>query len=257
MDSNYYKKLAVSMDKYSGEQRQHLVSGYVYDTFDDEAITKMPAVFFAELLKREKDSISKWYEIQALGKLRASEYSKLLISVLSEPDVKFESGTSLHLIAAKSLGLMGEVVIPKIAALWDGASLQTRLAILDTLGEIHSNAAADLIESLLPSLNKNEFAYATLALTKCGVYGQQILKKCFSSYSQSEQMFCIIDALCYSSDNDEFIKGILSTNVDLISEVLVAHTRGSDLLFDRINNFVGVWDEMDKTLLQEKGVDFN
>ena len=44
MDRDYYKKLADSMNVYSGDQRQHLVSGYVFDTFDDEALTKMPAV---------------------------------------------------------------------------------------------------------------------------------------------------------------------------------------------------------------------
>lgn len=256
MDRDYYKKLADSMNAYSGDQRQHLVSGYVFDTFDDEALTKMPAVFFAELLKNEKDNICKWYEIQAIGRLRATEYSELLVFILSEPDVRFESGTSLHLITAKSLGLMGETIIPQLEQLWNEASSQTRISIIDTLGEIGGHNAADLIEKLLPSLNRKEFANASLSLSKCGIYGYQILQKSFSLFSHPDQLFCIIDALCYSSNNDDFLKHVLCTNEDLLVRVLTSQTRGSDLLQNRINNCDGIWTETEKTQLQEKGVNF-
>ena len=257
MDNNFYVNLAESMKKYSSSQRQHLIAGYVYDTFDDDALTKMPAVFFAELLKNEEDDICKWYEIKAIGKLKAIEYGDTLVSILTDDDVKFETGSSLHLITAKSLGLMGEVVVSKVLALWNNANVQTRLAIIDTLGETKCSVAANKLGDMLPSLNLNEFAYATLALSKCGTDGQEILKKILSDYSQQERAFCIIDALCYSSENDAFLKEILNAESDLIINVLKTKTRGACILLNRINNCEEIWTEDDKALMLQKGVNFN
>ena len=151
---------------------------------------------------------------------------------------------------------MGETIIPQLEQLWNEASSQTRISIIDTLGEIGGHNAAVLIEKLLPSLNRKEFANASLALSKCGIYGYQILQKSFSLFSHPDQLFCIIDALCYSSNNDDFLKHVLCTNEDLLVRVLLSQTRGSDLLQNRINNGEGIWTETEKTQLQEKGVNF-
>ena len=257
MDNNYYVNLAESMKKYTGEQRQHLVSGYVYDTLDDDALTKMPAAFFAELLKNEKDPVCKWYEIKAIGELKATEYIDLLVSVLSDEDVKFETGSSLHLIAANSLGKMGEVAIPSIMKLFESGADSTRLAVIDTLGESRCSAGALAIKEMLSLFNLKEFNYAMLALAKCGAKGSEVLKSIYSGGVDTEKMLCVIDAMCYSSDCDNMLKEILYTNTDLVVNVLSAKTRGASLALERIVKECAPWTSADKDYIRQKGVAFN
>lgn len=257
MDNNYYVNLAESMKKYTGEQRQHLVSGYVYDTLDDDALTKMPAAFFAELLKNEKDPVCKWYEIKAIGELKATEYINLLVAVLSDDDVKFETGSSLHLIAANSLGKMGEAAIPSTLELFASGSASTRLAVIDTLGESRCSAGALAIKEILSLFNLKEFNYAMLALAKCGAKGSEVLKSIYSGGVDTEKMLCVIDAMCYSSDCDDMLKEILYNNTDLAVNVLSAKTRGASLALERIVKECAPWTSADKDYIRQKGVAFN
>ena len=254
MDNDYYVSLVTLMDEYSGEQRRQLVSGYYYDTFDDEALTKMPASFFAELLKNEKDSVCKWYEIKAIGDLRATEYIELLISVLFEENEELKGGSSLHLIAADSLGKMGEVVIPSVISAFDSANETTRLALIDTLGETRCSSGAVTIESFIPRYNLKEFNYAMLALTKCGNIGQETLRKLYYSCDDKEKKLCVVDALCYFDGNDDLLKNTLYDETDILLSLFTAKTRGASYLFERISKTEKPWTLEDKDFINQKGI---
>lgn len=257
MDKNYYLDLAKSMDKYSGEQRQSLVSGYVYDTFDNDAVTKMPAVFFAELLERESDPICKWYEIKAIGELRATEYMDLLFSILLKENVTFNTGTSLHLIVAVSLGKMGEVVIPEVVKLFDFGNESTRLAVIDTLGETKCSLAAETLMEMISKFNLKEFNYAMLAISKCGDKGQTILKKIYHKCNDEKQLICVIDALCYSTANSDIIKEALYSNTVCVINLFLAKTRGACIMLDQIKRVQNPWTQEDKRFIKMKGVSFD
>lgn len=108
------------------------------------------AEFFAEILRSEADPICKWYAIRALGDLRANHFGELLVDVLRQPD--FEVGeSSLHRICARSIGLLGSEMVPRIVSLLKELNAATRLAAADTLGEIGHPSAIPALSRCLTS----------------------------------------------------------------------------------------------------------
>ena len=212
-----------SMEKYKGKERQHLIADYYYETTDTDSLVKMPPSFFGELLANEEDSICKWFEIKAIGYLKADEYVDEILSIIMAPDVNFEGGSSLHLIAAKAMGDFGEIVIPKLIKAWATASGETRIALIDSLGEMRCEEAAEALESILGGLNTKEFVYASLALSKCKAKGNDILKKIFEEADRPSKLI-IIDALAGSVDNDVFLNEVSVKHPDVFSDALTINS---------------------------------
>lgn len=224
-----------SMGKYSGETRQHLVSNYYYDTVDDESLVKMPALFFAELLKIESDPVCKWYEIKAIGDYKAIAYKDLIISIIRSEDTSFETGSSLHSIASYSLGKMGKHVIDDLLNEWSSASEAERIAIIDAFGEMGCLESAKAIETVIDQLNDKEFSYATLALSKCGLDGDTILMSLYHDADNKRKLY-IIDALARTSNNDGFINEISINDPEIFRNALSMKTNGINKYKERVGN---------------------
>lgn len=151
------------------------------------------AKFFAEILLRERDPICKWYAIRALGDLRAKQYSNLLVDVLRQSDVEVGE-SSLHRICARSIGLFGSQMVPRIVELLDEPSAATRLAAADTLGEIGHSSAIPALFRCLTSGERNLQLWAALSLGKIGVESIPALVSALSSAAK-EEVLIFLDAL--------------------------------------------------------------
>lgn len=149
--------------------------------------------FFAEILSQETDPICKWYSIRALGDLRAREYKQLLLDVLRKPDVQVGK-SSLHRMCASSIGLLGAEMIPHIVDLLSEPHEATRLAAVDTLGEIGDPSAIPTLSHYLFSNEKELQLWAALSLGKIGVPSIPALVSALSS-AEEQNLLIILDAL--------------------------------------------------------------
>jgi len=148
---------------------------------------------FAMILADETDPVCRWYAVRAMGDLRAIEYSELLLHVLRQPDVVFEH-SSLHLIAARSIGLLGQAMVPKIAVLLEDGHEQTRLAAVDALGELRDPAGIPTLARCLTSSSRQLRLWSALGLAKIGSPSLSCLADAIST-GDSELVFICLDAL--------------------------------------------------------------
>lgn len=153
---------------------------------------KVGATFFAGILSKSNDTISKWYAIKAIGDLRASDFTHLLLKVLSEADAKVGKST-LHRIGAYSIGKIGSSSIPGIIALLRSPDKETQIAAIDALGEIRSPECLDALALSLKIKDSTLVLWACLSLSKIGDASIPILEESIS-YIQNHDMMCVLDA---------------------------------------------------------------
>lgn len=169
------------------KERQHVIAWCA------DKPQRFGAEFFSEILRAEADSICKWYAIRALGNLRANHFSELLVDVLRQPDVEIGE-SSLHRICARSIGLLGSKMVPRIVSLLKESSAAIRLAAVDTLGEIGHHSAIPALSLCLTLSERDIQLWAALSLGKIGVESISALVSALSSASKKEVMI-FLDAL--------------------------------------------------------------
>lgn len=173
---------------------------------------------FINILDDETSSdLCKWYAIKAIGEKRIDKGIEKLIDIIKAPDVSFEN-TSLHLIAAYSLGRFGEQALDNlIYLLGDDYPVYTQKAVADALGEIKSDKAIPALISAIQYLDDSVALWAGLSISKIGS-GVKELIKIFNSLSETKQ-YIILDTLmrfCNSLSVD-FIIQELKANRNMLS----------------------------------------
>lgn len=239
------KELIRKLDQYDISIRQNLITSYAENihTYDDPA-------FWGELLSNEKDSLCKWYEIRALGDLKAIVYKKLLVDLIVEPDISFDT-TSLHSIIAYSLGKMkDESVIDLLLPLLESSSENIIKTVLDIFGELKS---AKAIPHILPFLKKDYTSYsvyAGLALGKIGNPSVTYINNIFDGINEKNQLV-LLDALMMINDVDsqKEILYIFNKYQDLSKAILKNPTKSSTQFVDFLNRSCA-HDSLTKELLQ-------
>lgn len=214
-------KMANSIEVDDINLRRHLIVSYVDDKLED-----IRAVFYAELLKNEKDDMCKWYEILALGDLKAIEYANLLINVICRPDVPLSKETSLHLIAARSLGKMGDEVIDLLVPLLERDEEYIRVAVMDTFGEIKSEKALPYIQPIFKEVYSKVVVYAGLAVAKIGIPSIGFVDSVFDVASDKNKVV-LIDAIM-GMDSDEsysLLRQIFNNYCELSKSVINLNTK--------------------------------
>ena len=239
------------MEKYKGKERFDLIVSYAEDTVD-EAVVRMPAEFFVELLKRESHDVCKWYEIRAIGERGDASHAEVLFDVLRAADVRFPGGSSLHSIAAGALGRIGAAVVPRALELWREAEEQTRIALIDTLGETGCDAAVEALAQICPFWSDREFVYGARAFSKCGTRGNEVLQELYGGLNDPRKL-CVIDALGYDDANDGFLRSVLQDEGMLLAKALGGMTKGMRQLIGRIEARNGVWCDEDAERLAALG----
>lgn len=191
--------------------------------------------FFAELLQNEEDSISKWYEIWALGKLTSKKYIMLLINTLKKPNVSFETGSSLHAITAFALGCIGKDSLSQVHELLKDNDVNVRLAAIDTIGEIASEDSLVELSAIFKEDYSKLTVYAGLALTKIGRPSIEFIKNIYSEKSESTK-YILIDSLLGIDEEEAYayLFELLKTDTDLVSRVINSGNRNSRSFIERI-----------------------
>jgi len=155
--------------------------------------------FFCQIISRPWDPTCRWYAIRALGDLRAREYSETLLGILHQPDV-LVGESSLHRICARSIGFLGEEVIPAVARLLEDSRVQTRAAAADALGEIGNSAAIPFLARSLAGDEQPVQLWAALSLAKIGSESLPALIDTLKTASK-ETAVIILDALIRIEDS--------------------------------------------------------
>jgi HEAT repeat protein len=154
--------------------------------------------FFARIYETNDDPICKWYAIRALGDLGAKEYLGLLIDVLSKPDVNVGK-SSLHLIAARSIGQIGPPALHRLLSLLENAEGETAIAVVDALGEIGAAEAVPALARTLQSRTVKLAGWCALSLAKIGRPSIPALVDCLVNADHT-LAYIIIDALAIIDD---------------------------------------------------------
>jgi HEAT repeats len=155
--------------------------------------TSIGPEFFAHVVNESSDAICKWYAIRALGDLAAKEYLNTLISVIEAPDEEVGS-SSLHLIAARSLGQIGNPALSSLLPLLRTASGDTLVAVVDSLGEIGSEDAIPELARCIESGERKVALWTALSLAKIGPAAIPALGILCQS-ANKERTYLLIDAL--------------------------------------------------------------
>jgi len=150
--------------------------------------------YFMSILDTEDDPICKWHAIKAIGHLRASEAREQLLGVLKLPDINFDK-SSLHRICAWAIGYIGSSFTDDIIGILESTSSdETRIATIDTLGEIGDPRAIPVLEKQLQSKQRSIRLWAALSLGKIGEASIPSLKQALKC-ADPELVFIIVDAL--------------------------------------------------------------
>lgn len=190
----------------------------------DELDDNIPPLFYAKLLETEQDAVCKWYEIRALGDLKANDYVELLISQLNMENVCFDR-SSIYAITAYSIGKIGEqAILPLSKLILDSEELS--IAVMDCYGEIKSNKAIPYIETFLLKSYTKASTYAALALGKIGRDGIdkiiQIYEKC--DYKTKFVLFESLLGYCDKKDVD-FIQKVINDTPEYWNKISKMKTR--------------------------------
>lgn len=190
----------------------------------DKLDENIPPLFYAKLLEVEKDDICRWYEIRALGDLKAEEYIELLIKQLSSSNVCFEQ-SSIHAITAYSIGKIGEKVIPALSKL-DLSSEELNIAVMDCYGEIKSEKAIPYIKEFLLKPYNKATTYAALALGKIGREGINEIIYIYQKCDYKTRFVLFESLLGYCNERDiNFVQEIINENPEFWDKVCKMDTR--------------------------------
>ena len=130
---------------------------------------------------------STWYE------LNAESYSYLLFDILKKPDIKV-GGSSLHRIAASTIGRFGKERIPLLARVLEKGNLETKVAAADALGEVGHPLAITPLKRLLKGSDLKLVLWACLSLSKIGDEAVGVLETALFD-AEEWKKFIILDAL--------------------------------------------------------------
>ena len=234
MADSFFNNLIDTIDKCSLPDRRKLIADYEYETFDDNYPLSLPPTFFAELLRKEKDDICRWYEIKALGEWHADEFVDLVLDVIRRPDVTLNE-TSLHLISATALGKMGPSVIPKIESMLDQVGIESKIALIDALGETHSVESIPLLIKMIPAASSKEFIYICSSCVKCTKAGSEALQQIYYELSP-DQRIIVFDALAKYAYNDAFLHSLITKDPITVKQAVSLRTKGVLSLIGRSKN---------------------
>lgn len=221
MSNEQLIKMANSINDDDINMRRHLISSYVEDNLEE-----IRAVFYAELLKNEKDDICKWYEILALGDLKAIEYVDLLVDILCKPDVWVSKDTSLHLIASRSLGKMGDEAIAFLIPLLETNEEYIKVAVMDAFGEIRSEKALPYIMPIFKEEYSKVVVYAGMAITKIGDASISFIDSIFDEVIDKNKIVLLDAIMGMDSDKSyKIITRIINDYNELSKNVIKLDTK--------------------------------
>ncbi|MBM4044284.1 MAG: HEAT repeat domain-containing protein [Planctomycetes bacterium] len=150
--------------------------------------------FFANILEAEDDPLCKWHAVKAIGDLKGYEAQRQLLQVLQDPDHEFDE-SSLHRICAWAIGRVGSALSADVIKLLRSpVSQQTRIALIDALGEIADPVAIPVLSEQLASGIRSVRLWAALSLAKIGEPSLPVLKSALKD-ADAELVLIIADAL--------------------------------------------------------------
>lgn len=150
--------------------------------------------FFMSVLESESDPLCRWHAIKAIGDLKGIEAKKSLLSVLQEPDYEFDE-SSLHRICAWAIGRIGRALTHDVLRALDATTCkETRIALVDALGEIGDPGGIPALSRELASPDVQVRLWAALSLAKIG---EESLPSFSSALKEADAalVFIIVDAL--------------------------------------------------------------
>lgn len=182
--------------------------------------------FFIEAYQRLSDPICAWYALRALGDLGERAALEILLAALEKPDVEI-GNSSLHRIAARSIGKLGASIAPTITESLHRASGQSLIALIDALGELRSADSIPELTSLLRSFDREVSVTAALALAKIGTPAIDQLESTLA-ISDGILTFVVLDALAII-DHPDIVPALALAarrNTDAIQRYLIMGNLG-------------------------------
>lgn len=168
---------------------------YLYET-EKYGLHSITSDVYLSMVNDDKiDPTSRWYAIKAIGEQKIDQGLQLLIGVLKKNNVTIGE-TSLHLIAASSIGKLGDIAIPYVTELLhcSESTIETQLAAVDALGEIRS---VESIPVLIEMIKIKEFEialWAGLSLSKIGEAATTELMNIFATLPHNKKII-VLDTL--------------------------------------------------------------
>ena len=155
---------------------------------------KHGVTFFADILDTEDDPLCRWHAVKAIGDMKGIEAKDQLLSVIREPDYKFDE-SSLHRICAWAIGRIGHALTSEIIDMLENPiSKEMRIALIDSLGEIADPAAIPVLSAQLISLDRDVRLWTALSLAKIGEESLTSLSNALKN-ADRELVLIITDAL--------------------------------------------------------------
>ncbi len=156
--------------------------------------------FLIDVVKDCPYAMCKWLAIKQLGVKKHLPSISTIIEVLKLPNVVFE-GTSLHLIAAYSLGQFGEESVPYLTALLDeDISSETLIAVYDAMGETKSQTTIPYLLNGLKNTETSVAVWAGLSLSKTCLDSSSIIDSYYDLNSNNRVI--ALDAIIRIGDVD-------------------------------------------------------
>jgi HEAT repeat protein len=150
--------------------------------------------YFVAVLESESDPLCRWHAVKAIGDLKAIEAKGSLFSVLQQPDHEFDE-SSLHRICAWAIGRIGCALISDVInALEATPCKETRVALIDALGEIGDPAGIPALSRELVSPDMQVRLWAALSLAKIGEESLPSFS-CALKEADASLVFIVVDAL--------------------------------------------------------------
>lgn len=153
------------------------------------------AKFIIAALQWEKDPLAKWHLLKLAGTCSVPQAIKPTIEVLGAPDFNF-ANTSLHLIAAWSLGRIGQAALePVLQAIHKADNEITVASLADALGEIGSPKGIAPLSYLFSNHSSRVKLFAALSLSKIGVPAIPALEELARATTSAQERLLLFDAL--------------------------------------------------------------
>ena len=183
----------------------------IYLHFHVGESTDLTPDFILQAIEFENAPLSKWYLIRAIGILKIEFAIDYLIDTFKETDVKLDK-SSLHLIAAWSLGAIGENALDPLVKEYNRTNSEDiKKCIVDSLGEIGSPKAIPILCKAFMEESHNVKLWSSLSLSKIGNQAIEPIKKLFSRATSSGDRLMLIDAIIKidSPRSVQFLREIL------------------------------------------------